>query len=66
MTDHSSQRAEELHQQGMDHSDAGHDDLALQAYLQALELDLHRANTLYNVGLIHKYRRACAPSGHAS
>lgn len=50
-------RAEELHQEAMAKSDAGDDDAALALYLEALALDRARPSTLYNVGLIYKYRR---------
>jgi hypothetical protein len=49
-------RAEELHLQGMEASDAGDEDRALALYMQALELDFSRPTTLYNIGLIFKYR----------
>jgi tetratricopeptide (TPR) repeat protein len=50
-------RAEALHDLGMQKSDAGDQDAALALYLEALALDRARPNTLYNVGLIYKYRR---------
>jgi hypothetical protein len=50
-------RADALHQDAMAKSDAGDDDAALGLYLEALALDRVRPNTLYNVGLIYKYRR---------
>ncbi|HEY0585018.1 MAG TPA: tetratricopeptide repeat protein [Pseudoduganella sp.] len=50
------ERAEELNEQGIAHSDAGNDDLALQAYEEALRLNPNAAKTLYNIGLIYKYR----------
>jgi hypothetical protein len=33
------------------------DDAALELYRRALDLEPERPNTLYNIGLIHKYRR---------
>lgn len=50
------ERAEELHQQGLQADEAGDSDRALALYMQALELDFTRANTHYNIGLIAKYR----------
>jgi hypothetical protein len=50
-------RAEELHDQGVAKSDAGDNDAALALYLEALALDRARPETLYNAGLIYKYRR---------
>jgi tetratricopeptide (TPR) repeat protein len=50
------EKAEELHQEGMDLDEAGKTDLALKKYLEALQLDFSRANTHYNVGLIYKYQ----------
>ena len=50
-------RAEELHDLGVEKSDAGDDDAALALYLEALALDRARPETLYNAGLIYKYRR---------
>jgi tetratricopeptide (TPR) repeat protein len=41
----------------MARSDAGDDDAALALYLEALALDRARPHTLYNIGLIYKYRR---------
>lgn len=57
-----SRRAEELHLAGMKCSDAGDDAGAIVQYTQALVLDPTRSNTLYNLGLIYKYRRAWAES----
>lgn len=55
MSDDAKQRAEELHEQG--HSlEEGNEDEALRLYQQALQLDPERPSTLYNIGLIHKYR----------
>jgi hypothetical protein len=50
-------RADALHEEGMAKSDAGDDDAALALYLEALALDRARPHTLYNIGLIYKYRR---------
>ncbi|KQV47580.1 MULTISPECIES: tetratricopeptide repeat protein [unclassified Duganella] len=50
------ERAEELNEQGIAHREAGNDDLALQAYEEALRLNPDAAKTLYNIGLIYKYR----------
>jgi hypothetical protein len=51
---------EDAHQQADDLHEAGHqaqdDDEALRLYRQALALDPERPGTLYNIGLIHKYR----------
>jgi len=47
------QRAEDLHEEARQMED---DDAALALYHQALQLDPDRASTLYNIGLIHKYR----------
>ena len=55
-------RADALHERGMACSDAGDEDGALANYLRALELQPERAQTLYNVGLIHKYRQDWAKS----
>lgn len=54
--------AEALHQQAIDLHDKGEDELALQTYHRALELDWARADTHYNIGLIHKYRGEWAES----
>lgn len=50
------ERAEELNEQGIAHSDEGNEELALQAYQEALRLNPNAAKTLYNIGLIYKYR----------
>jgi tetratricopeptide (TPR) repeat protein len=57
-----SRRAEALHAAGMKSSDAGDDVGAIEHYRQALALDPRRSNTLYNLGLIYKYRRAWGES----
>lgn len=59
MSDDTAAQAEALHQQAMDLDD---DDEALRLYHQALALDPARSSTLYNIGLIHKYRGAWAES----
>jgi tetratricopeptide (TPR) repeat protein len=59
MSDDAAAQAEALHQQAMDLDD---DDEALRLYHQALALDPARPSTLYNIGLIHKYRGAWAAS----
>lgn len=53
------QQAEDLHEQARQLDD---DDEALRVYHQALALDPARPSTLYNVGLIHKYRSEWAES----
>ena len=55
------QQAEELHEQAqaLEGSD---DDEALRLYHEALRLDPERPSTLYNIGLIHKYRGEWAES----
>jgi tetratricopeptide (TPR) repeat protein len=50
------ERAEELNEQGNAYNEAGESDLALQAYEEALRLNPNAAKTLYNIGLIYKYR----------
>lgn len=55
-------RAEKLNEQGNAHSDAGDDELALQAYEEALRLNPNAAKTLYNMGLVYKYRNDWAKS----
>jgi hypothetical protein len=57
MTDEANKRADELHEAGMELSDAGDEDGAIQQYLKALLVDPDRPSTLYNLGLIYKYRR---------
>jgi hypothetical protein len=57
MTNEANRRADELHEAGMKLSDAGDEVSAIEEYLRALALDPRRANTLYNLGLIYKYRR---------
>jgi hypothetical protein len=55
-------RANALHTQGQARSDAGDDEAALALYHRALQLEPERPETLYNIGLIHKYRQAWADS----
>lgn len=50
------ERAARLHEEGQDLSSSGNDDEALRRYHQALALEPDRPTTLYNIGLIHKYR----------
>lgn len=52
------EQAERMHKEGVDLSAAGDEAGALAKYLAALELDLNRPTTLYNVGLIYKYQSA--------
>jgi Flp pilus assembly protein TadD len=48
-------RAQQLHTEAQEAAD---EELALAKYAQALALDPNRPDSLYNVGLIHKYRGA--------
>lgn len=50
-------RADALHDRGMACSEAGDKDGALANYLRAVELDPERPATLYNIGLVYKYRQ---------
>ena len=50
------QQAESMHEQAVA-LEGGDDDQALHLYHEALQLDAERPSTLYNIGLIHKYRR---------
>jgi hypothetical protein len=50
--------AEELHAAGMKHFEAGDEAAAVREYLRALALDPDRPKTLYNLGVIYKYRCA--------
>jgi hypothetical protein len=52
----SKQRAKRLHRQAQARSADGDDDAALELYRQCLALDPTRASSLYNIGLIYKYR----------
>jgi tetratricopeptide (TPR) repeat protein len=51
-------RAKKLNAQGEALSEAGDTSAALAKYTEALSLDPDRPGTLYNIGLIHKYRLA--------
>jgi Flp pilus assembly protein TadD len=48
-------RARRLHAQGQALSDAGDSAAALAKYAKAIALEPDRPNTLYNIGLVHKY-----------
>jgi tetratricopeptide (TPR) repeat protein len=50
--------AEELHYAGLKHFEAGDEAAAVREYLRALALDPDRPKTLYNLGVIYKYRCA--------
>ncbi len=54
-------QAEDLHEQAVA-LEGGDDDQALRLYHGALRLDPERPSTLYNIGLIHKYRGAWVES----
>jgi tetratricopeptide (TPR) repeat protein len=54
----STRRAEALHSAGVECSESGNEDGAIENYLKALALEPKRGVTLYNLGLIYKYRRA--------
>jgi len=49
-----------LHAAGVKKSKAGDDEAAIASYRQALALDPNRSETLYNLGLIFKYRGGLA------
>lgn len=49
-------RANRLHRQAQTFSDEGNDDAALALYQKCLALDPTRSASLYNMGLIYKYR----------
>jgi tetratricopeptide (TPR) repeat protein len=55
-------QADALHEEGATLADAGDREAALAKYMAALALDMQRLNTLYNIGLYHKYRGAWAES----
>jgi hypothetical protein len=55
-------RADRLHEKAQKLCDSGMNEEALRVYEQALQLDPARSNTLYNMGLIHKYRGNWAES----
>jgi hypothetical protein len=52
----SSRRAANLHAAGVECSETGNEDGAIDNYNKALEFDPKRGDTLYNLGLIYKYR----------
>jgi tetratricopeptide (TPR) repeat protein len=52
----SARRAANLHAAGVECSETGNEDGAIENYNKALELDPKRGDTLYNLGLIYKYR----------
>jgi len=54
----SSRRAEALHVAGVECSETGNEEEAIENYTKALELDPKRGDSLYNLGLIYKYRGA--------
>ncbi|HEX4997290.1 MAG TPA: tetratricopeptide repeat protein [Terriglobia bacterium] len=49
-------RATQLHRQAQARSEEGNNDAALALYAECLALDPNRSTSLYNVGLIYKYR----------
>lgn len=55
MSGDAKQLAEDLHEQAVA-LEGGDDERALRLYHEALQLDTERPSTLYNIGLIHKYR----------
>ena len=52
----SSRRAANLHAAGVECSETGNEEGAIENYTKALALDPKRADTSYNLGLIYKYR----------
>jgi TPR repeat len=52
----SSRRAANLHAAGVECSETGNEEGAIENYTKALALDPKRGDTLYNLGLIYKYR----------
>lgn len=52
----SARRAANLHAVGVECSETGNEDGAIENYTKALALDPQRGDTLYNLGLIYKYR----------
>jgi hypothetical protein len=58
----SSRRAANLHAAGVECSETGNEEGAIENYTKALELNPARGDTLYNLGLIYKYRGAWAES----
>jgi len=55
-------RARTLHGAGVECSESGNDEGAIENYMKALALDPDRGDTLYNLGLIYKYRGDWAQS----
>jgi hypothetical protein len=55
-------RAQALHVAGVECSETGNEDGAIENYTKALVLDPERGDTVYNLGLIYKYRGAWAES----
>lgn len=58
----SSRRAASLHAAGVECSETGNEDGAIENYQKALTLEPKRGDTLYNLGLIYKYRGDWAKS----
>jgi tetratricopeptide (TPR) repeat protein len=58
----SSRRAANLHAAGVECSETGNEDGAIENYQKALTLDPKRGDTLYNLALIYKYRGDWAKS----
>src|SRR3979490_1254512 len=58
----SARRAANYHVAGVECSETGNEDGAIENYTKALALDPGRGDTLYNLGLIYKYRGAWALS----
>lgn len=56
MSENLRQQADALHEQAQALEGAEADDEALRLYHQALLMEPERPSTLYNIGLIHKYR----------
>ena len=52
----SARRATQLHVAGVECSETGNEDGAIENYNKALALNPARGDTLYNLGLIYKYR----------
>lgn len=55
-------RANRMHRQAQTLSDEGNDDAALVLYQKCLAIDPARSTSLYNIGLIYKYRGDWAKS----
>jgi tetratricopeptide (TPR) repeat protein len=58
----SARRAANLHAAGVECSETGNEEGAIENYKKALALDPMRGDTLYNLGLIYKYRGDWASS----